>query len=120
MSFSVEPGALERAAAQLKLAGTDVQAAMAYISKHTEMNWYDQGLLNKAYPAHRELVDEMTRRLTHLKDLLEQSEEALQRTATHYRNTDAGNARRLDATYPYVARGDEELADDRPSPTDYP
>ncbi|WP_147252601.1 hypothetical protein [Micromonospora endolithica] len=73
MSFFVEPSALDRAASRMTEASADAQAAKAYITKHTDMPWHGQGLLNEAWPAHQKLVDEMTRRLTHLVQLLNTS-----------------------------------------------
>ncbi|MCZ7439988.1 hypothetical protein O7598_26545 [Micromonospora sp. WMMC241] len=118
MSFSVKPGALERAASRISDASTDARAAKAYIAKHTDMPWYGQGLLNEAWPAHQRLVDEMNKRLGHLVELLEQSRDALHRTANHYRHTDARSAGRLDAAYPSVDRGEDTMAGEKP-PTRY-
>ncbi|MET8256472.1 WXG100 family type VII secretion target [Micromonospora sp. NPDC005205] len=114
MSFSVEPGALERAASLINDASNDAQTARAYMLKHTDMQFDNQGLLNKAWQAHGNLVDEMTKRLTHLVDLLQKSRNALQATANYYRHTDTGNAARLDATYPSVDRSGYELPGGRP------
>ncbi|SCE76148.1 hypothetical protein [Micromonospora chokoriensis] len=114
MSFFVEPAALERGADQLNEAHLDAQAARAYILKHTDMPWDDQGLLNEAWPAHRKLVDEMTKRLTHLIELLGKSRDALQATADQYRRTDSRSAARLDATYPTADRNGYELPSGRP------
>ncbi|MER7416483.1 type VII secretion target [Micromonospora peucetia] len=113
MSFSVEPSALDRAASRMTEASADAQAAKAYISKHADMPWHGQGLLNEAWPAHQKLVDEMTSRLTHLVQLLDKSRDALQRTADYYRHTDARSAGRLDATYPAVDRGEDEMSGER-------
>lgn len=104
MSFFVEPGALDRAASLINDASNDAQTAKAYMLRHTDMQFDSQGLLNKAWQAHGHLVDEMTKRLTHLVDLLNKSRDALQGTANYYRHTDTGNAARLDATYPTVDR----------------
>lgn len=120
MSFSVEPGALERAASRVNDASIDAQAAKAYILKHTDMPWYGQGLLNEAWPAHQKLIDEMNKRLGHLVQLLEQSRDALQRTAYFYRHTDARSAGRLDATYPAVDRGEDTMAGERPPKRYFP
>jgi hypothetical protein len=120
MSFYVEPGALERAAGQLTEAAADARAARAYISQHTDLKWHDQGIMNELWPDHDALVKAMNERLAHLSALLEQSRDALRRTAAYYQHTDARSAGRLDASYPDVPRGDEEMADDRPPPEDYP
>ncbi|MFG3703581.1 WXG100 family type VII secretion target [Micromonospora sp. NPDC047670] len=120
MSFSVEPGALERAAGRMTDASVDAQAAKAYITKHTDMPWYGQGLLNEAWPAHQKLVDEMTKRLNHLVELLDKSRDALQHTADYYRRTDSRSAGRLDATYPAVDRGEDTMSGERTGARSYP
>ncbi|MEV4481781.1 WXG100 family type VII secretion target [Micromonospora coxensis] len=114
MSFSVEPDALKRAAARLNDASLDAQAAKAYMLKHTEMSWDSQGLLNKAWQSHAHLVDEMTKRLTHLVELLGKSRDALEGTADYYRRTDTRSAARLDARYPTVDRSGYEMPGGRP------
>ncbi|MEU6074227.1 hypothetical protein [Micromonospora sp. NPDC047074] len=119
MSFSVEPGALDRAASRMTEAGADAQAAKAYLTRHTDMPWHGQGLLNEAWPAHQKLVDEMAERLTHLAQLLDRSREALQHTADYYRQTDARSAGRLDATYPAVDRGEDAMSGERPRTRTY-
>ncbi|MEW2383651.1 hypothetical protein AB0873_16395 [Micromonospora sp. NPDC047707] len=114
MSFSVEPSALERAASRLTEASLDAQAAKAYTLKHTDMPVQGQGLLSEVWPAHQLLLDAMNKRLAHLVELLEKSRDALQGTADYYRYTDAGNAARLDATYPTVDRSGYEVPGGRP------
>jgi uncharacterized protein YukE len=114
VSFSVEPGALEQGSVRLGDAAADVQTAATYIRKHTELGFGTEGIINRAWGAHEELVSQMHTRLTHLTDVLEKSQAALKRTAEYYRATDDRSASRLDATYPEATRSEDTMAGERP------
>jgi uncharacterized protein YukE len=104
VSFRVDPAAIRAYAAQFTGHADDAHAMHDYIAKYTSFGWHEQGIINYAQPAHEQFASEVTKALTHLQDLLRQSETELEGVAAFYERTDQAAAGRLDDGYPSVPR----------------
>ena len=104
MGFNVEPGDLDGFSSLVKRASEDAEQAHAYVSNHAQIGGGEQGLFTRLFDLHGSLQQDVGGVLKHLQTILTSSSGELSRSATYYRDTDTGQAAKLDATYPASKR----------------
>ncbi|NBE51233.1 type VII secretion target [Streptomyces boluensis] len=102
--FKVEPGDIGKYATQIGRAADDTQAAKKYTDSHTEVGWYDNGLISELANSHNSLVQQLGAALTQTESILRACATELTAVSRYYDGTDRGNAADLDAKYPESKR----------------
>lgn len=101
MSFRVEPGAIDGFSKLVGRAADGSAQAVSYTGTHAQI---EKSVGGEAWDLvagdHDQYVSEAKKALEKVKSLLESSEKELTGTAKYYRETDSGEAAKLDATYP--------------------
>ncbi|MFJ7078874.1 hypothetical protein [Streptomyces sp. NPDC098781] len=101
MNFRVEPGAIDGFSKLVGRAADGSAQAVSYTGNHAQI---DKSAGGEAWDLvagdHDKYVTEAKKALDKVKGLLEASEKELTGTAKYYRETDSGEAAKLDATYP--------------------
>lgn len=102
--FKVEPGDIGKYSTQIGRAADDVQAAKRYVDSHTDVGWYDNGLISNLADSHAALVTQLGEALTKTESILRACTTELTAVSRYYDTTDRGNAADLDAKYPESKR----------------
>jgi hypothetical protein len=104
MGFDVHPDDLDSYAAQVGRGAEDFQHAGRYAQQHSHVALSNEGLFGLIAEAHNGVVERVSAALTKAESVLRGSQKELAKSAEYYRDTDHGNASRLDATYPTSKR----------------
>lgn len=102
--FKVEPGDIGKYSTQIGRAADDVQAAKKYANSHTEVGWYDNGLISELANSHDGLVQMLGDALGKTESILRACTTELTAVSEYYDATDRSNAADLDAKYPESKR----------------
>ncbi|MDQ8702427.1 type VII secretion target [Streptomyces sp. LHD-70] len=102
--FKVKPDDIGSYSTQIGRAADDVQAAKKYVNSHTEVGWYDNGLISNLANSHDSLVTQLGEALTKTESILRACQTELTAVSRYYDETDRGNASDLDAKYPESKR----------------
>jgi hypothetical protein len=101
MNFRVEPGAIDGFSKLVGRAADGSAQAVSYTTNHAQIEKSAGGAAwDLVAGDHDQYVSEAKKALDKVKGLLEASEKELTGTAKYYRETDSGEAAKLDATYP--------------------
>ncbi|KUO14721.1 hypothetical protein [Streptomyces dysideae] len=101
MNFRVEPGAIDGFSKLVGRAADGSAQAVSYTGTHAQIEKSAGGdAWDLVAGDHDRYVSEAKKALEKVKGLLEASEKELAGTAKYYRETDSGEAAKLDATYP--------------------
>lgn len=100
MGFRVQPEGLDAFASLLKGLQDDVKKAHEYLNQHLSYDYGDARMFATIANANNDTKAAVGDNLKHLDQLLSASAGELEKSATVYRETDANEERRLDATYP--------------------
>lgn len=105
--FRVEPQAIRDFSQHLTRCKEDAVDGIAYLNRNGNLSWDQVGATNFLFGlkgSHERVMAELNERLTHLKDVLEQSAAELENTAIYYEETDIETAEQLDQGLPDPGR----------------
>ncbi|MFD5855231.1 hypothetical protein [Streptomyces chartreusis] len=100
MSFSVEAADLDGYAKLVSRASEDIQAGIEFMQKNATIEDSLGDLWQTVFVPHGQHVEDAKNCLEGYKHILEASSRELSKSAKYYRQTDADQAKNLDATYP--------------------
>ncbi|MER5438933.1 hypothetical protein [Streptomyces sp. NPDC002790] len=107
MSFAVESADLGAYGKQVDRAAEDAQSVDDYVKKYGRAlgnSSTEQGLLLAPLELHEQAMDDAGKALSRVHTLLDRSGAELTRSGAYYRDTDAEQAAKVDATYPDAQR----------------
>ncbi|MGI5458460.1 type VII secretion target [Streptomyces sp. CA-249302] len=104
MGFDVQPDDLDSYAAQVGRAAEDFQHAGRYAQQYGNVAMSNEGLFGMIAGAHGGVLERVSAALTKAESVVRAAEKELSKSATYYRDTDHGNAAKLDSTYPTSKR----------------
>ncbi|MER5951679.1 hypothetical protein ABT127_37140 [Streptomyces sp. NPDC001904] len=104
MAFQVEPDDLSAYAKMINRAAEDTEEGKRYLAKFADIDASDQGLFTRPLGFHGSLVTHVSTVLGRLGVILDASSAELDKVAAYYRDTDQGEASRIDSRQPHVKR----------------
>ncbi|MDI3417270.1 hypothetical protein [Streptomyces luteolus] len=101
MGFNVEPGAIDGFASLVSRGAEGATKAVEYASNNTQIDKALGGSLwDTVAGSHDEYVEGAKKALRKMESVLGSSRTELTKSASYYRETDRGEAERMDSTYP--------------------
>ncbi|WP_144118335.1 type VII secretion target [Catellatospora sichuanensis] len=99
-AFFAEPEGLRKLSRQLADYSAHAHRAVEYVDRHTDLSWYDQGLMQKIQDEHDQYRAQLLAWTNRLETLLAESARGIEAAARYYESTDRDTARTFDDKLP--------------------